>query len=213
MKTVGIMLREFNANYRNIGLYGIGREILKMLRQYNVNVICIPVMFENEEEELKKVKATIDMCQGIIFPGGLDEWDIDSKLVRYCYDIDKPTLGICLGMQLIGKTFNGKIEKIGNEKHNTLDEYVHKIKIKKDSKLFEIIQKEDIRVNSRHDNRIVRTDLECSAISEDGIIEAIEDRNKKFFLGIQWHPESLKEDDNSKRIFNYYIKCIEEINE
>lgn len=209
MKTIGIILRTFNANYRNIKLYGIGKDIIKMLRKYNFNVICIPVEFENEQSnEIVRVERIIDMCDGIIFPGGLDEWKIDFDIIKYCYEIDKPTLGICLGMQLMGKTFNGEIKKIGDEKHNVLEEYVHNIKIKKDSKLFEIIQKEEIKVNSRHNNKVGKTDLDCIAISDDGIIEAIEDKNKRFFMGIQWHPESIREDENSKKIFDYFEKCV-----
>ena len=32
--------------------------------------------------------------------------------------------------------------------------------------------------------------------------------NKKFFLGIQWHPESLYFDDNSNKIFDYFINKL-----
>ena len=49
------------------------------------------------------------------------------------------------------------------------------------------------------------TNLDCVAYSEDNILEAVEDKNKKFFLGIQWHPESLLEDIYSKRLFDYFI--------
>ena len=65
--------------------------------------------------------------------------------------------------------------------------------------------KENITVNSRHNYAIKRTTLEISGHSEDNIIESIEDTNKKFFIGIEWHPESL-ENEESKLIFDYFIK-------
>ena len=44
-------------------------------------------------------------------------------------------------------------------------------------------------------------------ISEDGIIEAIEYKNNRFALGVQWHPESIYEDScEAKRIFDEFIK-------
>jgi len=50
--------------------------------------------------------------------------------------------------------------------------------------------------------------LDCVAYSEDNVLEAIEDKNKKFFMGIQWHPESLMEDTYSRRLFDYFIKIL-----
>ena len=46
-----------------------------------------------------------------------------------------------------------------------------------------------------------------SAVSKDGIIEGIEDNSKKFFLGVQWHPESLK-DSNSYNLIKYFINSL-----
>ena len=52
------------------------------------------------------------------------------------------------------------------------------------------------------------TTLTCVAYSEDKVLEAIEDSSKKFFIGVQWHPESLMEDENSKKLFDYFIKML-----
>ena len=210
MKTIGIILRAFNATYKDTPLYGITTEITKYLRQYDVNVIAIPIIFEAEDKEFEfeKVKNIIDMCDGIVFPGGLKIFDFDSEIVKYCYNIDKPTLGLCLGMQIMGKAFDGSVGFIGNQNHNKSDKYVHKVKIEKNSKLYKILQKDEIIVNSRHSNYVEKTSLNCCAKSEEEIIEAIEDKTKRFFIGIQWHPESLFEDENSKKIFDYFIDTI-----
>lgn len=106
----------------------------------------------------------------------------------------------------MGKTFNGHItKKVDN--HRISKDYSHKITINKNSLLFKILNKEELTVNSLHSFAIPNTYLNISAYSIDGIIEAIEDKNKKFFLGVQWHPELLN-DIYSKKIFDYFISCL-----
>ena len=58
-------------------------------------------------------------------------------------------------------------------------------------------------------NAIIKnTKLDVIAISQDGYIEAIEDPNKKFFLGVQWHPESMIDYDNKQNnLFKYFISA------
>lgn len=210
MKTIGVILRQWKANYKEYPLYAVKTDLITFLRKYEVNVIAIPIVFENGDE-FEKIKETIDLCDGIILPGGSGIKDIDYKITEYLYSINKPTLGICLGMQIIGKTFNGKIrEKVENETHNSSEEYVHNIIINKDSLLYKILKETKIKVNSRHENYIPYIkQLESVAYSEnDNILEAVEDKNKKFFIGVQWHPESLIDDVYSNRLFDYFIKSL-----
>jgi len=110
MKTVGIILREWRADVRHIPLYGIRTDLIDFLRKYNVNVITIPIVFK-AEGEFEKVKEIIDYCDGIIFPGGKYIKEIDCEIMQYLYEIDKPTLGICLGMQIMGASFNGRSKR------------------------------------------------------------------------------------------------------
>ena len=148
----------------------------------------------------------IDMCDGIIFQGGDDFEEYDLEALRYIYLINKPVLGICLGMQLMGVIFGGKMIDIKNHKKNLA--YVHEIKINRTSMLHNIYKSDTIKVNSRHKSVINKTTLKVSGISQDGFIEALEDSNKKFFVGVQWHPESMIEyDKKQNNLFEYFIKC------
>ena len=36
--------------------------------------------------------------------------------------------------------------------------------------------------------------LTASAWSDDGLLEAAEDRTRRFVLGVQWHPEEMGDD-------------------
>ena len=47
-----------------------------------------------------------------------------------------------------------------------------------------------------------------SSFSYDGLVESFELTNKKFVIGIKWHPELMLEDELTKRLFKEFIeKC------
>lgn len=154
-------------------------------------------------------KKLVDICDGIIFQGGDDFEQYDLDALKYIYKINKPVLGICLGMQLMGILFGGNLIDISNHK-KTLN-YVHEVKIRRNSKLYNIFKSDIIKVNSRHKSVVKNVKRNISAISQDGYIEAIEDNDKSFFIGVQWHPESMIEYDNKQNnIFKSFInscKC------
>lgn len=86
-------------------------------------------------------------------------------------------------------------------------EYVHKINIKTDSKFYSIVCKNEIIVNSRHKNAIKDCPhLEKVGCCEDGYADVIESKEKSFYIGVRFHPESLyKTDDNMNKIFKKFI--------
>lgn len=152
-------------------------------------------------------KKLIDMCDGVIFQGGDSFEHYDFIALEYAYKMDKPVLGICLGMQLMGQLFNGKLISVNNHKKKL--SYAHSVKINKNSLLYKIYKSECIKVNSRHKECVINTTLNISGLSNDNIIEAIEAKGKKFFLGVQWHPESMIDyDNNQNKLFEYFMyKC------
>ena len=102
---------------------------------------------------------------------------------------------------LLIKLFNGNLKEISN--HKDKKSYSHFIRIKKHTLLYDIIGCDYLYVNSSHEYALENTDLQVSAVSD--YIEAIEDNSKKFFLGLQWHPEKMIEYDKLEmKIFDYF---------
>ena len=180
------------------------KEIIDVIKKYDFIPLGIIVDFENNgDNEFIKTKPLIDLCSGIILQGGSDYYDIDIIITKYLHKNNIPTLGICLGMQTMAMAFNGNMGDINNHKSDKL--YVHSVDINKDSKLYDILKKDKIIVNSRHKSYIINTDLKVSG--QANIIEAIEDNAKDFFIGVQWHPETLM-DENSILLFNNFVSSI-----
>lgn len=165
-------------------------------------------------EEKNELSDVLSMCDGIIKPGARRIYEHDRFIYSYALENDIPYLGICAGMQTMACYKKEMIENEPNKDnfHQSEEEYVHKVKILKDTKLYNIINKEEISVNSKHSQHIVDSGIhKVSAMSEDGIIEAIENEDATFNIGVQWHPEILSEtDENSVNIFNAFIKSASE---
>lgn len=148
---------------------------------------------------------------------------MEGILLSEVLKVDKPIFAICRGFQLLNSCLGGKLyQDISIEKNNgtgsnhrqdkPYNKPIHKIKVKEDSLLFEIIKESEIMVNSLHHQGIkdISPYVEEAAITDDGLIECIYLKNKKFVLGVQWHPELLYKDfKNQFSIFKAFIdSCI-----
>lgn len=184
---IGVILRPNNEI--NNGIQFINDNIYK----YFKNVNCYGII--NDLNSLKLLKN----MDGIVLQGGEEATKFDYEVVKYCYENNKPLLGICLGMQTIGEVFGGYLVK--QENHYLSN---HDIIIYNNSLLYKIIGDYNINVNSRHKYSIKNVKIFVSARSTDGVIEAIEIPTLRFFLGVEWHPEDIN-DNNSKKIFDYFI--------
>lgn len=216
---IGIVGRLYSGDSNIICIEEIRLAVTKM---GGVPLLILPIDKEElsckniySEEEIKDLENILSLCDGFILPGGDTWYRLDEVVIDYAIRRDKPLLAICLGMQALSKVLSGEKEIAYDNtiKNNTLinhlepnKDYVHSVIIDKNSKLYFIIGEEKIWVNSRHSYHVPELDntLIC-ARSSDGLIEGVELKDKKFIIGVQWHPESNLEDEHSKKLFKAFF--------
>ena len=175
----------------------------------------------NQEDESENVKLTeqekndllffVKKCDGIILQGGISSHNYEEFIAKYCYDNDIPLLGICAGYNNMIRGLGGKTKKINNtDVHDRADlQYAHGCKIVDyNSIFFEIVKTNEFMVNSIHTyvGDKIPDCLSVVALSDDKQVEVVEAKNKKFFIGIKYHPELLVDMDKKQNdIFEKFI--------
>lgn len=169
----------------------------------------IPEIKYLEQIEKEDLNESLNMCDAIIKPGALRIYGYERYIYGYTLEHNMPYLGICAGMQIMAGHNNSKynnVKIVSDINHHSKEEHAHKIKIFKNTLLYEILKEEEILVNSRHRYHIVNPGIHSiSAYAPDGVIEAIENKDRLFQLGVQWHPENLN-DIYSDRLFDSFIE-------
>lgn len=134
-----------------------------------------------------------------------DEFEI--SLIKKAVSKNIPILGICRGIQVMNVALGGTLyEDMPNHKQSTPNFMPsHKVDI---SGILESIYPKEANVNSFHHQAVKKTaqGLEICAISYDGYIEGIYKKNHPFFIGVQWHPEHMINNDvYAKRLFETFV--------
>ena len=66
-----------------------------------------------------------------------------------------------------------------------------------------------MQVNSIHEmlakEEMVKSFVKISSYSDDGFVESFELPNKKFVVGVKWHPELMLEEESTQRLFKYFV--------
>ena len=173
-------------------------------------------------------------CDGLLLPGG---GDMDPKfygqeripacgepnllrdaaeplLLRAFLAADKPVLGICRGIQVLNAVLGGDlyqdIKPFEHLPHNDHWAKVHTVTVRRGTLLSRILGQDTVLVNSQHHQAVDRVapGFTLAALSEDGIVEAIEKPDARFCLGVQWHPEWLSDADPAMQgLFDTFVNA------
>ena len=193
--------------------YRYGNNYVKKIVENGGIPYFIPYMDEQVIED------TLDICDGLLLPGGDRVRPAAFLVIDYFYKANKPILGICLGMQTLAmysvKLDNREdvvLKRIDNgvDHHpvellrNNNDTLAHKVFINEDTKIYQILGQKEVMVNSVHKSTVIDVGSKfiITIKSEDGLIEGLEYKgDDKFILGVQFHPEILSQFNNIFKVF------------
>ncbi len=185
--------------------------------------LCIGIMpqdhqyqksgFHNDglsEEDINNLKDILSIVDGVVLQGGLVSNSYEKEIAKICIENDKPLLGICCGFNDMVEALGGKLyqDTLGIHYKEEIRE-AHEVRINKNSRLYSIMGTEKILVNSFH-NMVAKEDsikgYSISAICPlDHSVEGIEMTDKKFIVGIKWHPELIKNEESMRKIFEAFV--------
>jgi putative glutamine amidotransferase len=145
--------------------------------------------------------------------------EIECALIRDTLARDLPLLAICRGVQILnvqhGGTLIQHLDSTERHRRRTEDRGLpaHQVEIVPDTRLACIAgNARTWDVNSRHHQAIARLGegLRISARDPaDGIVEAVERPDKRFVVGVQWHPENMSPTDGRQaRIFQAFAEAL-----
>lgn len=188
-------------------------------------------------QDQEKMRRQLRRCDGMLLPGGGDiqphlygqiptekcgepdklrdsgEWAMLDAFVP----TGKPILCVCRGEQLMNVYFGGTLhqdighlQKCNHDDYDTRATECHDVTLTPGSMAQAILGTDRCRVNSMHHQAVdkVGAGLRVDAVSEDGIVEALEKMDHPFFLGLQWHPEHMsRKRPLQQKIFEAFVRA------
>lgn len=165
--------------------------------------------------------AALDGCDGVLLTGGVDvdprEYGeakhptVETDATRDAYELalaklaierDMPLLAICRGVQVLNVAAGGTLIQDLPSQHPSAVQHsitepknsiAHDVAITEGTCLSMLLGAPSIAVNSRHHQSVkdAAPGFVVSAVSPDGVVEAIERPASTFCVGVQWHPENF----------------------
>lgn len=177
--------------------------------------------------------AVLDRLDGVVLAGGADldpqlygqephpattglRPDRDAAelpLLRSALDRDLPVLGVCRGMQLMSVLAGGSLvqhlpEAVGHDRHRPAPGVygLHDVRLAPGSRAHAILG-DTVTVPSYHHQGLASAgSLSVTGWADDDTPEVVEDPDRRFALGVLWHPEA----DDDPRLFQALVAAAKE---
>jgi putative glutamine amidotransferase len=192
--------------------------------------------------DLSLIPEYLDHLDGMLFSGGNDldpsAWGeerhekavaIDPLRERFeralMAEVERrrtPTMGICLGSQLMNVHRGGTLHQFIPDldlglglkdtiEHRRLDgswEARHDVNIDPDASIARAIGTTKVKSNTSHKQSIrkIGAGLRVIATSPDGIVEGVEDPSMPLWVGVQWHPERQHDEPEQLALFKLLVE-------
>ena len=193
---------------------------------------AVPVIIPPQPENVADV---LDELDGLLLAGGDDcdpseygeekhpscepmdprRQQNDVGLAKLARERGVPTLGICLGVQVMNvagggtliQDFDSAVDTEIDHASEPSDRHRHDVHIDAATKLGRILGARELNVNSSHHQAVGRVaeGLRVTAQAPDGVIEGLEDASHPFYVGVQWHPEDMPGEPSATAIFGAFV--------
>lgn len=197
--------------------------------------VLLPVVSGSDDVVRSVARAQVAMCDGVVLTGGNDvrteayghathpeakHTDIDRQrhdeaLLAAIDELERetPLLGVCLGMQIMSLHNGGELDQHLPDNYSTASDHAkdnqHRVKFVSESSALRVKSGDTLGgVASWHHQGVRNAGrLKVIAVAEDGIAEAVEDPSKRFYVGVQWHPERTNDSAGGVEIFKRLVEA------
>jgi gamma-glutamyl-gamma-aminobutyrate hydrolase PuuD len=163
------------------------------------------------------VNETLDRVDGVVFSGGSDldpglygaeahpetsgvvreRDDFELRLMQAALARDIPLLAICRGSQMLNVALGGDLEqhvpdRVGTDVHKQTNGVFadHDVAVLAGTRLAAILgDRHDVKSHHHQGFGRIGDGLQVAAKAADGTVEGLEDPDRRFTLGVLWHPE------------------------
>jgi putative glutamine amidotransferase len=215
--------------------FGINQSYVRALSAAGCAPVLIPLL--DDDERLRAIYERLDGIVfpggADVAPDEYGEEPIDNlnvveperdrvelTLARWAFDDDLPMLGICRGQQLINVALGGTLyqdlihQGATTVEHSDADgrartKLIHRVRLDPDSRLAQLIDETSVDVNSLHHQAVkdVAPALRVTGTADDGVIEAVESPERRFWIAVQWHPEEIDDVPWVQRLFAGFARA------
>lgn len=191
-------LKRYNENIQWFNLYPLGIDSALQLLE-----TCDGLLLTGGQDVFPGIYGKISDTVGC---GSIDRYrdSLEFALIAVALESEMPLIGVCRGEQILNVSLGGTLhidiptdfDTTVTHRQKDWRNCFHAVNLQSSSQLYVLSGVKTAEVTSNHHQgiEILGKGLRISALSDDGLPEAIEwdDPNKKgFLMAVQWHPERM----------------------